>query len=340
MGGQVLHLHAGPQDHLHKRVVRMASRPLHRDLVGDAGDHGHEHDARHDDQEQLGQAVGHPEAGDDGVQGEDGVHQNGDDHHHDEKGGAAAHVQARELPGVLGRHGQPVLEAVDGLVLGAVVHEHALDVLHAPDEPDIEHEYRHTQKAVHDVPGQGVVVVLPHDEVRHSRRRHDEQHHTQHEPHDHGDHHLAVPELLFFLARLGIFGQRRLVVHGLGRSLRSGFLLALLVAEGVQRGDFQRLEAQHERLHERPAAAHERPVHPAVLVLAALQVVLFHVDGAARLAHGHGPVVLAAHHHALDEGLAAHVGLNSPVLGKGAGQVALLLCHGSFVSLFVLEYLA
>ena len=174
----------------------MAPGPLHRDLVGDAGDNGHQHDARHNDEHELRQPVGHPETGDDGIEGEDGVHENGDDHDHDEEGGAAAHVQARELPGVLGGHRQAVLEAVDGLVLGAMVHEHALDVLHPADEPDVEHEHGHAQKAVHDIPGQRVIVVLPHDEVRDGRRRHDEQHHAQHEAHHHGDHHLAVPELL------------------------------------------------------------------------------------------------------------------------------------------------
>ena len=46
----------------------MTAGPLHRDLVGDAGDNGHEHDARHNDEHELRQPVGHSETGDDGRQ--------------------------------------------------------------------------------------------------------------------------------------------------------------------------------------------------------------------------------------------------------------------------------
>ena len=54
---------------------------------------------------------------------------------------------------------------------------------------------------------------------------------------------------------------------------------------------------------------------------------LFHVDAAVGLPHGHRPVVLAAHHDALDERLAAYVRLQRTVLGERPRQVALLLGH-------------
>ena len=98
------------------------------------------------------------------------------DHNHDEKRRAATNVQARETARMLGRERQAVLEAMDGLVLGAVIAEHALDIFHAPDKPDVEHEDDDAQYTVDDVPGQRVAVVLANDKVRDERRRHDEQH--------------------------------------------------------------------------------------------------------------------------------------------------------------------
>ena len=51
-----------------------------------------------------------------------------------------------------GSSGEAVLEGVDRLVLGAVVGEDALDVLHAADRPDVEEEGGDAQHAVDDVP--------------------------------------------------------------------------------------------------------------------------------------------------------------------------------------------
>ena len=53
----------------------------------------------------------------------------------------------------------------------------------------------------------------------------------------------------------------------------------------------------------------------------------FLVHAAIRLAHAHGPVVLAAYHHALEQRLAAHVRLARAVLGKRAGKIALRFRH-------------
>ena len=100
-----------------------------------------------------------------------------------------------------------------------------------------------------------------------------------------------------------------------------------LFRERMQRRDLERLVAQHERLQHSSASAHERPVHPTVLLAPRGQVMLFHVDAAVGLPHGHRPVVLAAHHDALDERLAAYVRLQRTVLGERPRQVALLLGH-------------
>ena len=67
--------------------------------------------------------------------------------------------------------------------------------------------------------------------------------------------------------------------------------------------------AERHRLGEVHDAAHERDLGPAVAP--AGDVVDVDDDVAVGGAHRDGPVVLAAHHHALDDGLAAH--------GTGAG---------------------
>ena len=87
-----------------------------------------------------------------------------------------------------------MLVAVDGLMLGAVIAEHALDVAHAPDQPNVEHEHGHAQKAVHDVPGKRVRIVLTHQQIRDERRRHDEQHHAHDQAQHHGECHLLLAE--------------------------------------------------------------------------------------------------------------------------------------------------
>ena len=53
----------------------------------------------------------------------------------------------------------------------------------------------------------------------------------------------------------------------------------------------------------------------------------FLVHAAIRLAHAHGPVILAAHHHAFEQRLAAHVRLARAILGKRSGKVALRFRH-------------
>ena len=92
-------------------------------------------------------------------------------------------------------------------------------------------------------------------------------------------------------------------------------------------GDLKRLVAQHQRFHHGAAAAHARPIHPAVLLLAAGKIMRLLVHAAIRLAHPYGPVVLATHHHAFEQRLTAHVRLARAILGKRAGKIALRFRH-------------
>ena len=99
---------------------------------------------------------------------------------------------------------------MNGLVLGAMVAEHALDIGHAPDKPYIEDEDADAQDAVHNVPEQRAFVVFAHDEVRDERRHDNEQRHAQGEPEHHGDHHLGIAENRLLLGRrLGDLGRLR-----------------------------------------------------------------------------------------------------------------------------------
>ena len=67
-------------------------------------------------------------------------------------------------------------------------------------------------------------------------------------------------------------------VRTLARDLGFRGIFVALVRERVHRRNLKRLVAQHERLHQRTATAHERPVHPAVFLLAGCQVALFGVN--------------------------------------------------------------
>ena len=144
-----------------------------------------------------------------------------------------------------------MLVAVDGLVLCAVVAEHALDLRHAPDEPDIEDEHGNAQHAVDDVPQKRVAVVLAHNEVRDEGGRHDEEHNAERKPANHRDGHLLLAELGLGLLRtwdivsvLAICDRLRGVAlgfsHHLKRALRAECLNhGVGAAEIVLPGEFR-----------------------------------------------------------------------------------------------------
>ena len=67
-------------------------------------------------------------------------HDDGHDHHEQQEARAAARVEARVALRVLGRERLGRLVARDRLVLGAVVLEHALEVRHARDQPEVGEE--------------------------------------------------------------------------------------------------------------------------------------------------------------------------------------------------------
>ena len=48
-----------------------------------------------------------------------------------------------------------MLEAMDCFVLGTVITEHALDVGHAANKPNVQHENRHANQTVYNIPRNG-----------------------------------------------------------------------------------------------------------------------------------------------------------------------------------------
>src|SRR5262249_33926046 len=104
----------------------------------------------------------------------------------------------------------------------------------------------------------------------------------------------------------------------LGRDLLA--LLALLLG-GVARRDRERPEPDRERLAERHHAANDRQPEEAMACHLRLDRTADLSDLAARRADGDGPVAGAAHHHALEDGLAAERA--HPRLAVGAALGAL-----------------
>jgi hypothetical protein len=76
-------------------------------------------------------------------------------------------------------------------------------------------------------------------------------------------------------------------------------------AHGLVGGLGEGLDADDERLDERDDAADDGRLEDRVPDHPADERVLVHADGVVRVAHGERPVVHAAHHAALDHGLAA-----------------------------------
>ena len=87
-------------------------------------------------------------------------------------------MQPRKVPRVFRRKLKPVLVAVDGLVLGAMIGKHALDVFHTPDQPYIKDEYHHTHQAINDVPCKGVGFVFTDQHIGCQSRQEDKQAHS------------------------------------------------------------------------------------------------------------------------------------------------------------------
>ena len=197
------------------------------------------------------------------------------DHQHDEQERRpAAQVQGLVLLDVGHRELLAVLERVDAHVLGAVVLEHAAQVLDLGDDGEVGEEDADAHEAL-DHPEQEALAEPALHEAGEEQRRDEEQADGEGEGDDERDADLLLAQLLLLLAQ-------RLVGRDRERADADG--------ERLDQGDDA---AQDRQLEDRVALhpAHERPVVEA--------------DGLVRTAHGERPPVDAAHHDALDDGLPA-----------------------------------
>ena len=159
------------------------------------------------------------------------VHDDGDDHHREQEVGAAAHVRRVELLRRLGGELDVVLVRGDRLVLGAVVHEDALDVLHLADEQQVAEEDAEAQRALGDVEPEAVDAEEVAEAVGRDRGQHDEDRGEERERDADRPPHRLGGDLL-------LFGD---------------------LAVGRPR---ERLHAERHRLGQRHHAAHQRDLRP------------------------------------------------------------------------------
>ena len=259
-GRELLQLHARPHQILDPALAAIAAGELD-DLEREAGDQRHADDPRRDEQVPLGQAERRED-------------EDRHDHHDQQEARAAARVQAREALGVLGRQRQVRLEAGDRLVLGAVVLEHAAQVTHAREQPDVAEEDRGTQHAL-DEPEQERRAELVLEQAGEPDRDDEEQADREEER----DHHRPDPHRA---------GDRLLV------------LLQLRVG-----GDVEGVEADLQRLDERDDTADHGPAEGPVALGPGDERERLDVDLLVGRADGDGPRGDAAHHHALEHRLPA-----------------------------------
>ena len=254
-----------------------------------------------------------------------------------------------------------MLEAVDREVLGAVVAKQAVHVRHEANRPDVGHEDCDAQHCLDEVPCNRVGgSIVSYQQVCHRHGNGHEQRNAEEKPQGHrqakrhGRHRLGRGGRRAIGARrlAAILGNRtRLPRRRHGRHAPGGeqarIRLALVVIRVVAR-HAHRLVGEQHRLHERDTAPHDGQALPGGPRVRCGQLVLLHVDAAARLAHRGGPAELSSHHDALGKSRSANVGgeqlallADAVVAMHHAPPLVALLMHAraaSSVSLWVPYY--
>ncbi len=183
-------------------------------------------------------------------------------------------------------------------MLRAVVLEDALEVGHARDQPQVPEEDRDADQLLDDHEHEPVRDRVR-EQVGQAGRQQEEQADREHQR----EHDRARPRAAADLLLLAVLVRRHLRVGG----------------------DAERAKADLERLGQRDHAAHDRQAQQAVALGPRDERLRDHLDLAARallgvgpagrelllrrLAHRHRPGRDAAHHHALEHGLAADRGV-------------------------------
>ena len=215
-------------------------------------------------------------------------------------------MKARLRPHVLDRQRQTLFVAEDGLVLCAVVGEHALNVLHVRHAPQIQQEDDDAQQPLKEVAHDGAVDEAP-GQAGEQCWDQDEQHDRQRDAEHHG---CADDDVLGFLLAEVLFDPE----VDLAR------LLLLVLGQQVGRIG-QRLHALDHRVEKHDDAADERPAEDRVLFLDQVQL-LDLLDHAVLRAADDGLPGRAAHEDALNERL--------PADGRAERDVGIGFCGFGF----------
>ena len=287
-GGQVLEHHARPAEDAHNHAVARVRQPLEH-FIRNAGDDRQRQQAAQNaaEERQLFNAEQRKEH-----LIRHRADENRDEHDQKEERRAAARMQAGEPARVFRRQLQPGLVAVYGLMLRAVVHEHALDIRHEGNRDHIADQNRNARQSGGKVDDKAAVRPLA-DERRHARGQRDKQEQAQRDGKHHRDGHDDLVD-----ARAQLLGEPLFKLAGL--FLHHAEHLRALV-EGFH--------AHFEHDHHVDAAADQRQPHPLVLFRERLVALARHHDSAVRTAHrdGDGFIRRALHHHAFHDGLPADI---------------------------------
>ena len=182
----------------------------------------------------------------------------------------------------------PALKGVDGLVLGPVVLEHATDIRHIGNQPDIAHEDAALEEAVPEMEGQPFHVAAQ-MQPEHDQRQQMRGHYKKRDGHDQRQAQAQSQ-----------MPARKLFLLALGR----GFHRTVQGLDAVDQGFQQNRKTPHKGFLEPGMAGQGKPGQP------------LGANDAVRTAHGKTIGIAVAHHHALHDGLTAHRG----AVGRQAGQ--------------------
>ncbi len=186
-------------------------------------------------------------------------------------------MERAERAHVFDVEGHPGLVGMDGLMLGAVVHEHPPDILHHRDCHDIGEENHQPQHSLEQVEYHRVIREAV-DELGGPGGDDDEQHHRQDESERHRQQDLLRRQLFLLLA-------------------------------GSLGGERQRLEPVHQRFRQGDHAAQHRFLQDRISLGNRNKRLLLDRDVAGGFPHRRSDVARPAHHHALDNRLPADIRL-------------------------------
>ena len=176
-------------------------------------------------------------------------------------------------------------------MLGAVVHEHAADILHRRYGDDVQNEDDEAEPALREVVADAVTQLFGEDEIGKDDGQHDEQpereQHAENGRERRDDGHDVDVQLLF----APLFKAARLPF--------------VAVHFGAAHKDARTRNKGRDEVDD---AAHERDLCDPAHVLGGIQPPAFDLDVALWVAHGGGVRRFAAHHHPFEHRLPADVG--------------------------------